>query len=127
MFNILKMYITFTIIFLFFLKEWNFKQETRIDTSNYELDRPLLKVKHRKVIGLMKDELGFCRIETKNIELFDRQEWRKQNRKGLKSCVIKKNLKSDVTPIETCTYWTSKDLVFKKNKCNNIVKQYKNH
>ena len=36
--------------------------ETRFDTSNYELefnyiDRPLLKGKNKKVIGLMKDEL----------------------------------------------------------------------
>ena len=32
--------------------------ETRFDTSNYELDWPLPKGKNKKVIGLMKDELG---------------------------------------------------------------------
>ena len=32
--------------------------ETRFDTSNYELDRPLPKGKNKKVIGLMKDGLG---------------------------------------------------------------------
>ena len=32
--------------------------ETRLDTSNYELDGPLPKGKNTKVIGLMKDELG---------------------------------------------------------------------
>ena len=32
--------------------------ETRFDTSNYELDRPLAKVKNEEVTGLMKDELG---------------------------------------------------------------------
>ena len=32
--------------------------ETRSDTSNFELDRPLPKGKSKKVIGLMKDELG---------------------------------------------------------------------
>ena len=32
--------------------------ETRFDTSNYELDRPLPKGENKKVIGLMKDELG---------------------------------------------------------------------
>ena len=32
--------------------------ETRFHTSNYELDRPLPKIKNKKVIGLMKDELG---------------------------------------------------------------------
>ena len=31
--------------------------ETRFDTSNYELDR-LLPKKKKKVIGLMRDELG---------------------------------------------------------------------
>ena len=32
--------------------------ETRFDTSNYELDGPLPKGKNKRVIGLMKDELG---------------------------------------------------------------------
>ena len=32
--------------------------ETRFDTSNYELERPLPKGKNKKLIGLMKDELG---------------------------------------------------------------------
>ena len=32
--------------------------EARFDTSNFEVDRPLPKGKNKKVIGLMKDELG---------------------------------------------------------------------
>ena len=32
--------------------------EKRFDISNYELERPLLKEKKQKVIGLMKDELS---------------------------------------------------------------------
>ena len=32
--------------------------ETWFDTSNYELDRPFPKEENRKVIGLIKDELG---------------------------------------------------------------------
>ena len=32
--------------------------ETRFDTVNYELDRPLPKGKNNKVAGLIKDELG---------------------------------------------------------------------
>ena len=32
--------------------------ETRLDTSNYELDRPLAKGKNKKVIVLTKEELG---------------------------------------------------------------------
>ena len=31
--------------------------ETRLDTSNFELDRDSLKGKNKKVIGLTKDEL----------------------------------------------------------------------
>ena len=42
--------------------------ETRSDTSNYELDRPLPKGKYKKVIGLMKEELG-RKIMTKFVEL----------------------------------------------------------
>ena len=32
--------------------------EKRFDTSNYEINRPLPTGKNKKVIGLMKDELG---------------------------------------------------------------------
>ena len=32
--------------------------ETRLDTSSYELDKPIPKEKNKKVIALMKDELG---------------------------------------------------------------------
>ena len=32
--------------------------ESRFDTSNLELDRPLPKGKNKKVVGLMKNELG---------------------------------------------------------------------
>ena len=32
--------------------------ENRFDTSNYEVDRPLPTGKNKKVLGLMKDELG---------------------------------------------------------------------
>ena len=38
--------------------------KTRLNTSNYELDRPLPKGRNKKVIGLMKYELG-RRIMTK--------------------------------------------------------------
>ena len=47
--------------------------ETRFDTSNYELDRSLPKGKYKKVIGLIKDELGrkkhdkICWIKSKNL------------------------------------------------------------
>ena len=45
--------------------------ETGFDTSNYELNRPLTKRNNKKVISVMKDELGgktmkeFFRLRTK--------------------------------------------------------------
>ena len=53
--------------------------EIRFDISNFEIDKPLPKGKNKKVIGLMKDELGvqimkeFGRLRTKT-QLFKRQQ-----------------------------------------------------
>ena len=50
--------------FIFNIKTENFYEdiandvEKRFDTSNYEISRLLPKRKNKKVIGLMKDELG---------------------------------------------------------------------
>ena len=47
--------------------------ETRSDTSNYKLERPLPKGKNKKAIGLTKDELDkknhdeICWIKSKNL------------------------------------------------------------
>ena len=71
----------------------------RFDTSNYEVDRPLPTGKNKKVIGLMKDELG-GRIMTEFITLRpkaytyltdDGKEDKKA--KGTKKCVIKRMIK----------------------------------
>ena len=40
-----------------FIKDIAVDVETRFDTSNYQLDRPLPKGENKKVIGLMQDEL----------------------------------------------------------------------
>ena len=53
--------------------------ETRFNTSNFEIDRPLPEGKKEKVIGLMKDKLGghderICWINSKNMLLFKRQQ-----------------------------------------------------
>ena len=52
---------------------------TTFDTSNYELDASLPKEKNKRVIGLMKHELGGKIIkkkfiESKNIQIFNRQQ-----------------------------------------------------
>ena len=50
--------------------------ETRFDTSNYELDRSFSKERNKKVIGLVKDELGgkimikFVRLCAKSYSYF---------------------------------------------------------
>ena len=41
-----------------FYKDISNDVENRFDTSNYELNRPLPTGKNKKIIGLMKDELG---------------------------------------------------------------------
>ena len=41
-----------------FYKDISYDVDKRLDTSNYECNRPLLTGKNKKVIGLMKDELG---------------------------------------------------------------------
>ena len=75
--------------------------EKRFDTSNYEVDRPLPTGKNKKVIGLMKDNLG-GRIMTEFITLRpkayiyltdDGKEDKKA--KGTKKCVITRMIKFD--------------------------------
>ena len=55
----------------YFYKDIADEVEKRSDTSNYddECDRPLPKGKNKKVIGLMKDELGGQKIITKLVAL----------------------------------------------------------
>ena len=70
--------------------------ETRFDTSNFEIDRPLPKGKNKNVIGLMKDELGRkivikfvgLRAKTYSYLIDDGSEDKKA--KGTKKCVKKK-------------------------------------
>ena len=72
--------------------------ETRFDTSNYELDRPLPKGKNKEVIGLMKNELGrkimrkFFRLKAKTCSYLIDDGSEDKKAKGTKKCVIKKNL-----------------------------------
>ena len=73
--------------------------EKRFDTSNYEVNRPLPTGKNKKVIGLLKDELGgkiiteFVTLRPKTYSYLtdDSKEDKKAN--GTKKCVIKRMIK----------------------------------
>ena len=75
--------------------------EKRFDTSNYECNRPLPTGKNKKVIGLMKDELGgkiitefvTLRPKTYSYSTDDVKEDKKAKR--TKKCVIKRMIKFD--------------------------------
>ena len=70
--------------------------ENRFDTSNYEVKRPLPMGKNKKVIGLMKDELGgeiiteFVTLRPKTYSFLTDDGKEDKKAKGAKKCVIKK-------------------------------------
>ena len=69
--------------------------EKRFDTSNYEVNRPLPTGKNKKVIGLMKDELGgkiimeFVTLRPKTYSHLINDCKEDKKAKGTKKCVIK--------------------------------------
>ena len=71
--------------------------EKRFDTSNYEVNRPLPIGKNKKVIGLMKDELGgeiiteFVTLRPKTYSYLTDDNKEDKKAKGTKKCVIKRN------------------------------------
>ena len=73
--------------------------ENRFDTSNYEVNRPLPKGKNKKIIGLIKDELGgkiitefvTLRLKTYSYLTDDGKEDKKA--KGTKKCIMKMMIK----------------------------------
>ena len=73
--------------------------ENRFDTSNYEVNRPLPTGKNKKVIGLMKDELGgkiiteFVAFRTKTYSFLTDDGKDDKKAKGTKKCIIKKMIK----------------------------------
>ena len=75
--------------------------EKRSDTSNYEVDRPLSTRKNKKVIGLMKDELGgkiimeFITLRPKTYSYLTDDGKEDKKAKGTKKCVIKRMIKFD--------------------------------
>ena len=75
--------------------------EKRFDTSNYECDRPLPTGKNKKIIGLMKDELGgrviteFVALRPKTYSYLTDDCKEDKKAKGTKKCVIKRMIKVD--------------------------------
>ena len=73
----------------------------RFDTSNYEVDRPLPTGKNKKVIGLMKDELGgkiiteFVTLRPKAYTYLTDDGKEDKKAKVTKKCVIKRMIKFD--------------------------------
>ena len=69
--------------------------ENRFDTSNYEVNRPLPTGKNKKIIGLMKDELGgkiiteFVTLRPKTYSFLTDDGKEDRKAKGTKKCVIK--------------------------------------
>ena len=72
--------------------------DNRFDTSNYEVKRPLPIGKNKKVIGLMKDELGgeiITEFIAKTYSYLTDNDKIDKKAKGTKMCVIKKMIKFD--------------------------------
>ena len=73
--------------------------EKRFDTSNYEVNRPLPTGKNKKVIGLMKDELGgkiiteFVTLRPKTYSYLTDDCKEDKNSKETRKCVIKRMIK----------------------------------
>ena len=71
--------------------------ETRFDTSNFKLDRPLSKGKNERVIGLMKDELDgqlmkeFVGLRAKTYSYLKNDNDKDKKAKGTKKCHKKKS------------------------------------
>ena len=76
--------------------------EKRFDTSKYETDRPLLKEKIKKVIRLIKYELGrkimkeYVGLRAKTYNYLKENNGEDKKPKGTKKCVIKRELKFQV-------------------------------
>ena len=73
--------------------------EKRFDTSNYEVNRPLPTGKNKKLIGLMKDELGgkiiteFVTLRPKTYSYLTDDCNEDKKAKPTKKCVIKRMIK----------------------------------
>ena len=82
-----------------FYKDITNDVEDSFDTSNYEVNRPLPTGKNKKVIGLMKDELGgkaiteFVALRPKTYSYLTDDCKEDKKAYGTKKCVIKRMIK----------------------------------
>ena len=73
--------------------------ETRFDSSNCKLDRPLPKGTNEKIIRLIKDELGgkimiqFATLGPKTYSYLTYEDNKNKKAKSTKKCVVKGKLK----------------------------------
>ena len=88
--------------------------EKRFDTSNYEFDRPFPTGKNKKVIGLMKDELGgrviteFAALRPKTYSYLTDDCKEDKKAKGTKKCVIKRMIKfEDYKNLTSVKRWSN--------------------
>ena len=91
--------------------------EKRFDTSNYEVHRSLPTGKNKKVIGLMKDELGggiireFVALRPRTYSYLTDDCKENKKAKGTKKCVIKRMIR-----FNDCKNCLLKDEVVLKSK-----------
>ena len=84
-----------------FYKDISDDAGNRFDTSNSEVKRLLPKGKNKKIIGLMKDELGgeiiidFIALRPKTYSYLTDNDKIDKKAKGTKKCIIKKIIKFD--------------------------------
>ena len=84
-----------------FYKDISSDVDKRFDTSNYEVNRPLPTGKNKKVIGLMKGELGgkiiteFAILRPKAYSYLTDDGKEDKNAKATKKCLIKRMIKFD--------------------------------
>ena len=99
--------------------------ENRFDTSNYEVNRPLPMGRNKKVIGLMKDELGgkiitkFVTLRPKTYSYLTDDGKEDKKAKGTKKCVIK-----NMTKFNDCKKCLLNDEMILKSQQRFISKKH---
>ena len=108
-----------------FYKDISNDVDKRFDTSNYECNRPLPTGKNKKIIGLMKDELGgkiiteFVTLTPKTYSYLTDDGKEDKKAKGTKKCIIKRMIKFD--DYKNCLL---KDEILLKSKQRFISKKH---